>query len=141
MYDIRSVISLTLGILFYAFWNYASNLISDRKQRWESCYTREGTELEKCEEAKRQKDQKWFMSMIFSGVAGLIIGVLIWGRYPEVALGLGIGGLLCVVFGIFDQWYTFSDNTRLIILASMFVVVAFVAQWMFKGRGMYVPLR
>lgn len=66
-------------------------------------------------------DFKKHLTLVIVGIIGIILSGVIKAKAPKV--GLGLGGLLTLIYGLFVYWKNYKDTTKLIILGISFIVL------------------
>jgi hypothetical protein len=98
------------------FFFYVSKVVSRENENKDVCsYISPTKDAEKCNSYQERKSLMTFNIMIAASVVG--IGAAIFMKHnAEIAGGLALGSILCLVRGLVERWYNFNNTWKMTIM-------------------------
>jgi len=139
------IITIALTILGTMFNVYAVNVLTGYKNKpdyyWPSYNSLEiSVEERQIDSIKRAKNKELIekydynrnIGLLVIGVLMIILSLVI--KNPYIRNGLGIAGLLTILYGTTCNWYRYNDNLKLGIVTASIVIVGFMAMRIYNGQ-------
>lgn len=131
----EKIFAFAVVILYPFFFGKLTNYIMDNKKIDSMCKDSEyGTKCWEIKDNERQKIEfKKHIMLIIIAIIGIVLSGVV--SVKSTKLGLGIGGLITLVYAMLMYWRHYDEGARVAILGASFLFVIWLSVRLYKVKN------